>query len=375
MKKPKIKALRLLAFLALCCAIMVGSNLISSSVAEAATKKASISATKMTIPIGKIDSKIYWNTNIYLVENMQKLSVKDKLKGATYKFTSSDTKVVKISADGSSLTGLKAGSATITCTQTYQKKSTVVGKCKVTVKAASLEINSNTSDIQYPIGTFEYDLLSYYACADPLFNIVYRNPDAKYTFTSSSKDLTVKEIKYDASKVKDLDVEAAFQEEIKSYIGSSYIYGYQFTAKAAGTYKVTVKETYNKKTKTLGTLTIVVNDTSIAQSEMDLLLGKYYVVFDLLSYPRNDINYYFEIKDYDTVNTENNVLDLYEDGGSLYLYAKNPGTTEVNIYENSEGGTLVGTVTVNVKELPVESISLYSNELTTYVGDENFYID
>lgn len=368
MKKSKFNVTRLLVLMTLCCALMVGNLFIPSIVAEAATKKTTISATEMTIPVGKMSSKIYWNVNSWELNNAQKLSVKNTVKGATYQFTSSSTKVVTISKDGGYLTGVNAGSATITCTQTYKNKKTTIGKCKVTVKKAVLETNDYNNE--FPVGSGVFDLSHYYSdSSNALFNITYRNPKATYTLTSDSKNFSIKEIKYDASKVKEVSDWEEYQSVLKDFIGERYIYGYQFTAKEAGTYTITVKETYNKKTKTMGSFKVEIKDTSISEPNVDLLLGNNLNVFNLLKYTK-DINYYFAINDYDETNQDNNVLRLSEQGSELYLYGNKTGTAEVTIREGSEEGTLIGTVTIVVSEAPCESIIVDSEEYTTYVDDD-----
>lgn len=369
MKRPKMKVTRLLVFMALCCALMVGSLLLPSPTAEAATK-ATISSTKMTVPVGKMDSKVYWNISSWEISNAQKLTVKNKVKGATYQFVSSNSKVVKVDKAGGYITGVKAGSATITCTQTYKTKKTTVGKCVVTVKNATL----TSYEGEFPIGDNGYDIIHSFASMDPLFYIGYRNPDATYTVTSDSKNLTMKEVKYDASKVEDLTDSAEYQEVLTDFIGKKYFYGYQFTAKKAGTYTITVKETYNKKTKTLGTFKIVIKDATIAAQETKLLLGSYLDVFKLINFARTDILYYFDIVNYDVTNEENNVLDFEEYGDYLYLYGNKTGTAEVTIREGSEDGPVLGTVTIVVAEVPCESITLEYEEYTAYV-DGYLYID
>jgi hypothetical protein len=370
MIKQKRKITQLLVVMVLCCALLAGNFIMPNKVAEAAAKT-TISATSMTIPVGKMDSKVYWNKNSWEISNAQKLTVKNSVKGATYQFTSSDSKVVTISKTGGYLTGLKAGSATITCTQTLKKKKTTVGKCKVTVKSAAITVSDY--DNVYPIGSDGFDLADYYSALDPLFNITYRNPNATYTLTSSSANFTIKEVKYDASKAKDVTDSKEYQEVLKDYIGSRYFYGYQFTAKEAGTYTITVKETYNKKTKTLGSFKVEIKDTCIAEPTVDLLVGNYLNVFNLLKYTKLDKMYYFDIKDYDETNPENNVLTFYEDESYLYLYANKTGKVDVTVREGSEQGKEIGTVTITVAELPCESISA-DEEYTTYVGDEYFNI-
>jgi hypothetical protein len=372
MTKPKIKATRLLVLMALCCALMVGNFLIPSTVAEAAAKKASISATKVTMPVGEMGSKVYWNISSWEISNAQKLTVKNKVKGATYQFTSSDSKVVKISKDGGYLTGLKAGSATITCTQTYKNKKTTVGKCKVTVKNSALTLNEYNENV-FAVGSGGFDLTHYYSALDPLFNIAYRNPNATYTLTSDNENFSIKAIKYDASKAKDLTDNKEYQSVIEDYIGDRYFYGYQYTAAKAGTYTVTVKETYNKKTKTLGSFKVEIKDTSISESKIDLLLGNYLNVFTLLNYTKENTDYYFDIKDYDETNPDNNVLTVNITESEVYLIANKTGTAEVTLREGSEQGTVIGTVTIVVSEAPCQSITVDSDEYTAYV-DDYFYI-
>ncbi len=367
MKRQKIKVTQLLVLMALCCSLVAGNLFIPGAVAEAAAKKTTISATEMTIPVGKMNSKVYWNKNSWQLANAQKLTVKNTVKGATYQFTSSNTKVVKISKNGGYLTGLKAGSATITCTQTYKNKKTTVGKCKVTVKNAALTANKDEN--VFAAGSNGFDLTHYYSSLEPLFHITYRNPNATYTLTSSSKDFSIKEVKYDASKAKTLTDNKDYQEVLKDYIGNRYFYGYQFTAKKSGTYTITVKETYNKKSKTLGSFKVVIKDTSISEAKKELLLGNYLNVLTLLSYTKESTNYYFEIKNYDEANPDNNVLKLSKNGSEYYLYANKTGTAEVTVREGSEKGTVIGTVTIAVTEAPCKGISVEQDEYTAYVGD------
>jgi hypothetical protein len=375
MRTSKIKATRLMVLLALLCSLLAGSLNLPGSAADAAAKnaaakKAAVSSTAMTIPVGKLDSKVFWNSSSWEISNGQKLTVKNPLKKAAYQFTSSSSAVVKIGKTGGYLTGVKAGSATITCTQTYNGKKTTVGKCKVTVKNAGLTVSDYENE--FPVGNGKFDLADYYSSEDPMFNITYRNSKATYDVTSNSDDFTVKVIKYDASKVKEVSSSKEYQEVLKSFIGDRYFYGYEFTAKKAGTYTVTVKETYNKKTKTIGSFKIDVKDTSISEAKKELLLGNNLDVLSLISYQKANTDYYVEIKDFDEAKPENNVLRLSKNEMGTYLYANKTGTAEVIVKEGSETGTVIGTVTIVVTESPCESITLDSEEYTTYVGDESF---
>lgn len=372
MERQKMRVTKLFMFMALSLVLVVSGLFIPGKTAQAAAKTA-ISTTSMTIPVGKLSDKVYWNRSSWELEKAQKLAVNNGVKGATYQFTSSNSKVVTVSKTGGYLTGVKAGSATITLTQTYKSKKTTIGKCKVTVKNAGLTVNDYDNVIS--VGKGGFDLTHYYAGYEPLFKITYRNPNATYTVSSSSKNFSVKEIKYDASKAKSVTSNKDYQEVLKEYIGKAYFYGYEYNAKAAGTYTITVKETYNKKTKTVGSFKIVVKATSISEPNVDLLLGNYLNVSTLLSYAKADTGYYFEIKDYDDANKDNNVVLLMQQGEELYLYGNKTGTAQVTVKEGSEKGTVIGTVTIKVAEAPCESISV-DDEYTTYVDDYfNIYFD
>jgi hypothetical protein len=343
------------------------------TVAQAATKKASISTTKMTIPIGKLKSGIYW-TDIKTWDRgvAQKLTVKNSVKGASYSFTSSDKKVATIGKDGGYLTGVSAGTATITCKQTYQKKTTVVGTCKVTVKKANFKAyndlgsDGDLGNSIVAVGSGEYDFYSAFAGMDAFFYIGYRNPSAKYTFKSDSADFTMEEVKYSGG-------------ETAEFAGVDYSYGYKYTAKKAGIYTITVQETYNKKTTKLGSFKVEAKDTYVETDEIQLRLGDSTRVIDYVYYTTADTAYYFSVDNYDEAKPESNVVGLgYNDydteKSNLLLVGQVPGTATVTVRKGSVTGDVIGTLKIKVYEAACEEIVLESNELTTYVGDEYFSI-
>ncbi len=252
MKLQKINVTRVLSLMVLFVALLVGS-LFVPQVAEAA-KSPSLSAKELTIPVGKMSSKVYWDTSLYETSNAKKLSVSNKVSGATYSFTSSDSKVVTISKEGGYLTGVKAGTATITCKQTLKGKTTTIGKCKVTVKKAIVKAAYK----EFEVGSGEYTIQSFVNYDDNFFYILYRNPGATYTWTTDSKNFTIKESKIDAASIDKLDIDDEWKGLYKEYIRDQYIYGSQYIAKKAGTYTVTVKETYNKKTVTIAKFKVTV---------------------------------------------------------------------------------------------------------------------
>ncbi len=374
MKRLMKQVRKLVVLMALCCAMLAGNLIIPAGTAQAATKKAAVSETQMTIPVGKLSSKAYWNTSSWEISNAKKLAVKNAVKGATYQFTSGNTKIVKVDKAGGYLTGVKAGSATITCTQSYKGKKTTVGKCKVTVKKAGLTISDDSLDA--PVGSGKFDLEDYFIGNEPLFQITYRNPGATYSVTSSSKDFTIKMVKYDASTAKKSSGSKDYQTELKNYIGKKYSYGYQYTAKKAGNYTVTIKETYNKKTTKLGSFKVSIKDTCVVEGEQELLLGRDMDPGYLINYMKKDTAYYFHINNYDEANPENNVVvqKMDENIDAPFLYGNKVGTATVTFTEGSLDGPVIGTVTIVVKEAPCQSISLDSEEYSTYVGDEYFSI-
>lgn len=341
-----------------------------SNVAEAAAKP---SITKsMTIPIGKLDDNVQWNKNSYEIVKAQKLTVKNKVKGATYTFKSSDTKIATIDKDGGYITGNKAGSATITCTQKYKNKTTTVGTCKVTVKKTVMKLNEYAESV-FAVGSNGYKLYDFYASMEPIYHIEYRNPNASYTLTSDSKDFTIKEVKYDASSAKKATKDSAFVEELENFMGDRYFYGYEFNTKKAGIYKVTVKETYNKKTTTLGSFKVEIKETSLVETHMDVLLGERYHAYYRLTFPKTDTRYYFAVENADKV-LENNPIIIEEIEDIIVIYANKAGKSEVSVREGSKDGKLIGTINFVVTELPCKEINLRKTEYSAYEGDDFFWI-
>lgn len=368
MRKNKRSVTRLLALLVLCFVFVISNLVLPANVAQAA-KKASLSHKSMTLPVGKMTSK----TQIYVdgswnIDMAKGLTVKNKASGATYTFSSDNTKVAKISKKGGYITGVKAGTATITCTQTLKNKKTKVGTCKVTVKAAKAEVENQI----IAIGTGEFDLYDLYSYNTPMYMINYRNPDAKYTLTSSSKNFTIKETKLTAASAKDATTDEYGQEMLADFIGKKTGFGYEYNAKKAGSYKVSIKETYNKKTKTLATFTVEVKATEVAK-EVNMYLGNYAYTYEFMTYPKTGVNYHLSITDYDKDNKDSNILEFERWDDYDVLLARKLGTGEIVIREGSADGAVVGKVKVHVIENKCTAIYL-EKEYKTYVGDEYFGI-
>ena len=161
-----------------------------------AAKKATLSETKKTIGVGT-----YGEDNFYLHKAKTKycVTVKNAQKGAAYAFVSSNKKVVTVKKSGTKgyLTGVKAGTATVTVKQTLKGKTVTVGKCKVTVKNATVSATENANETlgmgdNVQIGGAERDAICY---------IKYLNPDATYTYKSNDSNLKMTQVKADAEVI------------------------------------------------------------------------------------------------------------------------------------------------------------------------------
>ena len=92
------------------------------SESSAATKKTTLKTKSATI----------------YVNGKYTISLKNKLKNATYFYTSNKTSIAKVSAKGA-ITGCGKGTAKISVRYKYKKEFKSVGTFKVTVKKASLK--------------------------------------------------------------------------------------------------------------------------------------------------------------------------------------------------------------------------------------------
>ncbi|HEX2927874.1 MAG TPA: hypothetical protein VHP38_16730 [Ruminiclostridium sp.] len=305
----------------------------ATNVAQAAAKP-SIPATK-EIGTGSIVGAY----DYYSKDNKYELSVSNAVKNATYSFVSSNTQILTVKASGSKayLTGIKAGTATITCNQKLQGKTAKVGTCKVTVANSTI---SQDYTPELPLGSGNLEVLEF----------ANRNNDATYTYVSDNKNFTMK-------------------ENISTFDDMLFIHQ-TYTAAAAGTYTVTVKETYNKATRVVGKIKYTVKKAAV-ESEETVALGSSIEAYDLISNCRTDVNYLFETGDSDIVQTS------VEDD-TINIIGKKAGTTEINIYENAktpDKSKLIGTCKITVKEISLKSIDCNFEETEAYVSDEPISVE
>ncbi|OPX42562.1 bacterial Ig-like domain protein [Ruminiclostridium hungatei] len=320
-------------FKVLVCVVLLASLLLPAGFAanpvQAAAAKPAIVA-KMIIGTGSTEGAF----DYYSKENKYTLSVSNADKKATYTFTSSNTKVLTVKASGAKavLTGLKAGTATITCNQKLNGKTTKIGTCAVTVKAATLVQD------YVPVLTIGTSTAS-----EPI-EIISRNNDATYTYVSNSKNFTMK--------------------ETQSKFDGMYFIKHSYTATAAGTYTVTVKETYNKVTRTVATLKYIVKKATVVPAR-NFDLGSSELAFDLIENCRSDVSYLF---DYDE-----KMMEGYVSEGTTYLKGLAEGTTEVKIYEDTkkpDPKKLIGTCKITIKKVILTAIDCDLSDTETTVGGE-----
>lgn len=301
---------------------------INTSVAQAAAKP-SIAAT-MKIGTGSIVGSFDYYSK---TDGRYDLSVSNAVKNATYSFSSSNTKILTLKASGAKvyLTGVKAGTATITCNQKLSGKTTKVGTCKVTVVNCTV---SQDFVPELPIGAGNVEVIEF----------ANRNNDATYTYVSDNKNFTMK-------------------ETISTFDGMQFIHQ-TYTANAAGTYTVTIKETYNKITRVIGKLKYIVKKATVSP-KATMTLGSDEDAYGLINNYRTDVNYFFESQD-------NDIVQISGSGDASSLVGKKAGTAKINVYENAttpDKSKLLGTCEITVIEVALEDLDCSFDETEAYVSD------
>lgn len=347
MKLQKKKVISLFVALMMFVGLAFSTD-ISTATAQAA-EKAQLSDTEITIGIGNYGSNAFY---FHKTEDRYIITVNNPIKSASYTFTTSNKKIVTVKTSGTKayLTGIKAGTATITCKQTLNGDTTTIGKCKTIVNKATIREAAEASRLT--LGT--RSLGSW--VQEPICYILNRIPDAKYTYRTNSKNLTIKDTKYD---------------EIQAGEGC---FGYKqtYTAKKAGTYTVTVNETYQKKTREVGTFKVIIHDLKV--EENIAIAPKEAMAFNsILSYQKSGMNYYFEGDGFDA-NEKKGIAYIAEDEyGEPAIYGIKEGTAKFNIYEGKEEKSkeYVGSCTVRVA---ADYVSFNDSNISTFVGDESFNV-
>ncbi len=320
------------------CMLFITTIILSPSLSiNAATSvaKPSIAAT------AKIGTGSFYGNNDYYSKTYDKyaLTVSNAVKNATYSFTSSNTKILAVKASGTKvyLTGLAAGTATITCNQKLNGKTTKVGTCKVTVMNSTLY---DTYVPELPIGTKSLALAEYN----------YRNNDAVYTYVSDSKNFSITE---SFSTFDDMQ-----------FIKQTYI------AKAAGTYNITIKETFNKNTRVVGKLQFVVKNPSV-DKDYSLEMGTETNAYEIMNNEKVGVNYLF-------VSEDSSIVEVAMKGLNTNLLTKKVGTTKINVYENTktaDASKLIGTCSIIVQEVELDELCYDFSETEVYLNGDPITVE
>ena len=307
------------------------ATIMNTTTAEAA-KKPKLNMTKYTTILGEAWPDEYWDSGYLYYDTKKKqeafqqnqiLQVKNKVKGASYSFKSSNTKIVKVDKYGL-LTGVKAGTAKITCTQTLKGKKTTVGTCTVTVKAPVLAKSDTTYDSGV-IGKNQY--------FSPTYNIYYC-PCNFYKLEYFTMKYESKEDGLSFSQIKDEEGQ------------------WLYTATKAGTYHVTVSTKYNKKWYKLGTFEFIVNEVGVKDDTFTMYSSdsNWYdlqYVLTNTAYPFDASDFVFEVGN-DGVLGQQRDAESYDDGCYREIEVLKEGVTTIKV--SRKDGTNIGTATLTVEK-------------------------
>ena len=186
--------------------------------------------------------------------------------GATYTYTSSNPSVASVNKKGR-VTGKKTGSVTIKVTQHYKGKAKALNSVKVTVKNAHISSYYKNFALSTQSGAWE-DLYS---------SPVEETQQRGYIISCANPKAVYKMYSADPKKVK--------------ASGNTITY---VSGKAGDKVKITVKETYNKKTKTIGSFTVVFRDPKLTTDAVTWYTGHTYSTWELVSNHMSFKSYFSE---------------------------------------------------------------------------------
>lgn len=352
------------AFLAVL--LLLSAGIPSSMKRAEAARKPTLLENSMTIGYGTMGTvrQEYNSVSSYSAQPYC-INLTYPAKRATYSYSSSNTKVVQVKTVGDKgyLTGKAKGTAVITCTQKLKGKTTTIGTCKVSVKASSLvqKDNYRVKDITIQIGKGKQEIFRI------PFILLHRNNGAEYTYVSSSKNLIFSE-KFEVvtnKETKDKDIR-----------NSMVVY-----AKKTGNYTITVKETFQKKTRTIGSFKVVVDESkyqnilTMAQGESEQLGFLFEKAGTDIGLERKYEGEGFKLTESGHVVRMEETVDGY--GRTIRkITAQKPGMAVINVYsynpETKKKGLLMERYLIEVTE-PVKieerTLQLSDESRDTYVGE------
>lgn len=229
------------------------------------------------------------------------IPLKNKIKKATYYYTSGKTKVAKVNSKGK-ITARGKGSAKIKVRYRYKRKTRTVGTFKVTVRRTTMR--SDVKSIRTTVGTT-------LTAANYLND---RNSAASYIITSTNNSIV------------DTDSKGSI------------------TVKKAGSATLTIIEQYNGKKRTLGRFSLIATGASLNTDTIKMAFDSSYDVNTILADKVANATY--------TFSTSNPLLVVVS--GSTLIAGSSPGydtSCTITAYETIEDKTrTVGSIRVNLVE-------------------------
>lgn len=195
-------------------------------------------------------TKLRYNSASIAINETYRIYLTGENKKATYSYKSKNKKVAKVSKKGV-ITGVAPGKTKITVKQKLNKKTTSVGTFTVTVKKACMWKKNMLYDEAY---TSQRGIITK---EDKLFikpwltGMMYMNPKATYSYYSG-----------DSKKLK--------LTKKGQIIGTN----------GSGKVKVTIKETYKKKTRTVGSFYIEICAPKLTEKEAEITVGGFLAIGD-----------------------------------------------------------------------------------------------
>lgn len=273
--------------------IIAAAALYLPSESSAATKKTTLKTKSATI----------------YVNGKYTISLKNKLKNATYFYTSNKTSIAKVSAKGA-ITGCGKGTAKISVRYKYKKEFKSVGTFKVTVKKASLKssykkFTATVGDVFQP--------------SDYLNSV---NKSAEYLFTNTSS-------------------------KVASAVTSGAI-----TCLKSGYTNLSIHEVYNKKSRTIGHMELTVMGASLRADSFKLAYLKQLPIDDIVENIDSTATYSF-------TSDHPELFELNDSGVISTTTGNTVQTSNITLTETTPDGIkrVLGTFKVELTNEPFISAS------------------
>lgn len=218
-------------------------------------------------------TKLTATSKTIYVNGTYKITVKNKKAKSTLFYTSHNTKVAKVNKKGT-ITGINKGTARVTVRYKKSGRYYKVGTFKITVKKATL--NTTYKAVSAHVG----DKLT----ATKYLNNI--NKSATYKITST-----------------------------KTSVATGNSSG-QITATKAGTTTLTIKEVYNKKTRTLGTISMTVTGATMKATSTKMGYDSSIDAFEFLENTENNVEYTFTSNSPALLDANNSILTTCSDLGT-----------------------------------------------------------